>query len=84
MGREKSLTVEIDEATYGQLETIAQQNKTKLEDEVIEAVKTYIEHRIVYDSDPFFQIGKGGRSGLGDLSEAHDKYLYGYEKDKSK
>lgn len=84
MGREKRLIVEVDEATYGQLVTIAQQNESKLEDEVMEAVKAYVERKRVYNSDPFFQIGKAGRSGLGDLSEAHDKYLYGYEKDKTR
>jgi len=75
----KSLTVELDEFAYKQLEVIAQERNSKLEDEIAEAVKAYIEWRRAYSEDPFFQIGKAGRSGLGDLAEAHDKYLYGYK-----
>lgn len=74
----KSLTIEIDASSYEQLRVIAQERNSKLEDEIAEAVKAYIEWRRVYGEDPFFQIGKAGRSGLGDLAEAHDRYLYGH------
>jgi hypothetical protein len=30
-----------------------------------------------YSNDPFFRIGKAGKSRLVDLAKAHDEYLYG-------
>ena len=34
-----------------------------------------------YDEDPIFQLGKNpGASGLNDVSERHDRYLYGAKK----
>ncbi|MCL0066208.1 hypothetical protein M1N79_04960 [Dehalococcoidia bacterium] len=75
----KSFIVEIDEAAHKELEVIGQERNSKLENEIAEAVKAHIEWRKAYANDPFFQIGKAGRSGLGDLAEAHDRYLYNYE-----
>ena len=77
MGKEKSITIGIKEDIYGQLEAVAQKQGSKLEDEVTEAIKAYIERMSAYSNDPFFQIGKAGKSGLKDLAKAHDKYLYG-------
>ena len=77
----KSVTVEMDEATYKELEMFAQQRDDKLQEAITEAVKSYMAHREAYMKDPFFQIGKAGRSGLGNLAEAHDRYLYGVEDD---
>ena len=48
-----------------------------MEDEVTEAIKSYIERMSAYSHDPFFRIGKAGKSGLKDLAKAHDEYLYG-------
>ncbi len=76
MGKEKSISIEIKENIYGQLEAIAQKQGSKLEDEIMEAIKLYIERISGYRNDPFFQIGKAGKSGLKDLAKAHDKYLY--------
>ena len=77
MGKEKSISIEIKENIYGQLEAIAQKQGSKLEYEIMEAIKSYIERMSTYSDDPFFQIGKAGKSGLKDLAKAHDKYLYG-------
>jgi hypothetical protein len=44
---------------------------------VAEAIKSYLERMSAYSDDPFFQIGKAGKSGLKDLAKAHDEYLYG-------
>jgi len=77
----KSVTVEIDEATYRELEQVAQERGAKLEEALAEAIEAYLEQRKACVNDPFFQIGKAGCSGLGDLAEAHDKYLYGTEDD---
>ena len=76
MGKEKSITIGIKEDIYGQLEAIAQKRSDKLEEEVTEAIKSYIERMNTYSNDPFFQIGKAGKSGLKDLAKSHDKYLY--------
>ena len=79
MGKEKSITIGIKEEIYGQLEAIAQKQGSKLEEEVTEAIKSYIERMNTYSNDPFFQIGKAGKSGLKNLAKSHDKYLYGRE-----
>jgi len=77
MEKEKSTVIEIKDDIYGQLEAIAQKQGSKLEDEVAEAIKSYLERMSAYSDDPFFQIGKAGKSGLKDLAKAHDEYLYG-------
>ena len=77
MAKEKSMTIEINANIYGQLEAIAQKHGSKLEYEIMEAIKSYIERMSTYSDDPFFQIGTAGKSGLKDLAKAHDKYLYG-------
>jgi metal-responsive CopG/Arc/MetJ family transcriptional regulator len=76
MEKEKSITIRIKEDIYGQLEAVAQKQGSKLEDAITEAIKAYIERMSAYSNDPFFQIGKAGKSGLKDLAKAHDKYLY--------
>lgn len=75
MGKEKRLIIEVKENVYGQLEAIAKKQGSKLEDAVTEAIKSYLERKSAYSNDPFFQIGKAGKSGLKDLAKAHDKYL---------
>ncbi len=73
----KSVIVELDEGTYQELERLAHERGARLEEALAEVVAAYLEQRRAYLNDPFFQIGKAGRSGLGDLAKAHDKYLYG-------
>jgi hypothetical protein len=73
MEKERSITIGIKEDIYGQLEAVAQKQGSKLEDEITEAIKAYIERMSAYSNDPFFQIGKVGNSGLKDLAKAHDK-----------
>lgn len=75
MGR--NVTVEIDETMYRELEQLARVRGTKPEEALAGALEAYLEQRKVYVNDPFFQIGKVGRSDLGNLAAAHDKYLYG-------
>ena len=79
MGKEKSITIGIRENIYELLEAIAQKQGSKVEDELTEAIKSYIERMSAYSNDPFFQVGKAGKSRLKDLAKAHDKYLYGHE-----
>ena len=78
MGR--SLSVEIDESAYRELERFVSERGTSIEDALAEAIQAYLAQRGQYQTDAFFRIGEGGRSGLGDLAETHDEYLYGAEK----
>jgi hypothetical protein len=55
------------------LEAIAQKQGSKLEYEIMGAIKSYIERMSAYSDDSFFQIGKAGKLGLKDLAKAHDK-----------
>ncbi len=71
------LTVTLDEATYLHLSTLAQEKHIDVEAEVLQAIRAYLRQQRSYREDPFFQIGPDGHSDLGDLSENHDKYLYG-------
>ena len=85
MGKEKSLTIVIEESIYKQLEEVVEKRGFKLEDEVTEAIKAYIGRMRSYRNDPFFQIGKAGKAGksdLKDLAKAHDEYLYGRKETK--
>jgi len=78
----KSVIIEFDETAYQELKQLAQERGTELEEALTEAVKAYWAQRNAYVNDPFFQIGKVGSSGLGDLAEAHDEYLYGTEENR--
>lgn len=73
----KKLTIEVDDQAYDALEQFTARHGARLEDAASEAIRDYVESRINYERDPFFQLGEGGSSGLGDLSEHHDRYLYG-------
>ena len=77
VGTENSRIIKIGGDICGQLEAIGQKQGYTLEDEVVEAIKLYVEQMNMYSNDSFFQIGKAGKSGLKDLSKAHDEYLYG-------
>lgn len=74
MGR--NVTLELDEKTYQEMKRLAEAAGGRLETALADAVAAYLEQRKNYLNDPFFLLGKAGRSGLGDLAEAHDKYLY--------
>ena len=75
-GMGESVTVTIDTATFREFEELARSRGAKLEETLAEAIEAYLGEKRAYVRDPFFQIGKAGRSGLGDLAEAHDEYLY--------
>jgi len=74
MGR--NVTLELDEKTYQEMKRLAEASGGRLETALVEAIAAYLEQRKTYVTDSFFLIGKAGRSGLGDMAEAHDKYLY--------
>lgn len=72
----KSITVDLDEATYQRLITVAEEGGADLQDALKTAIDAYLEQKQAYRADPFFQIGEGGASALGDLAAKHDYYLY--------
>lgn len=74
MGR--NVTLELDEKTYQEMKRLAEASGGRLETALTNAIAAYLEQRKIYVNDPFFLLGKAGRSGLGDLAGAHDKYLY--------
>jgi len=78
----RNVTLELDEETYQEMKRLAQASGAKLETALAEAIVAYLEQRKTYVNDPFFRLGKAGRSGLGDLAEAHDKYLYDAENER--
>jgi hypothetical protein len=79
---ERCLSVDLPEMSYKQLETLALTSKTRVEDELVEAIRVYIAYRKNYLDDSFFRLCKSGKSNIGNLSEAHDAYLYGHMVDK--
>ncbi len=79
---ERCLSIDLPERSYKQLKTLALISRTRVEDELVVAIKVYIAYRKNYINDPFFLIGKTGKSGIGNLSEHHDAYLYGNMDDK--
>jgi hypothetical protein len=81
MGR--SLTLEIEESTYRELERLVGESGAKIEDALAEAIEAYLAQRREYQTDSFFLLGKGGSSGLGNLAETHNEYLYGANKGES-
>ena len=74
MGR--NVNLELDENTYQEMKRLAEACGGRLETALADAIAAYLEQRKNYVNDPFFLLGKAGRSGLGDLAECHDKYLY--------
>jgi len=75
----KNVTLELDEETYEEMKRLAEACGGRLETALGEAIAAYLEQRKTYVNDPFFLLGRAGRSGLGDLAQAHDQYLYTVE-----
>jgi len=78
----RNVTLELDEKTYQEMKRLAQASGARLEAALAEAIVAYLEQRKTYVNDPFFLLGKAGRSGLGDLAEDHDRYLYAAENER--
>ncbi len=71
------ITIEIPDEVVKAFNQILNRKRKKLQEGIIEAINEYIKQRIKYTHDPFFKIGSSGKSGLSDVSQNHDKYLYG-------
>jgi hypothetical protein len=71
--------VEIPEKLYRKI--VKSAGKDKAEKAVVKFLQEYLELKEKRAKDPFFKKLKTYRSGLSDVSEKHDDYLYG---DKSK
>lgn len=71
--------VEIPEKLYRKI--VKSAGKDKAQEAVVKFLREYLELKEKRAKDPFFKKRKYASSGLHDLSERHDDYLYG---DKSK
>ena len=71
--------VEIPEKLYQKIAD--SEGKDRVDQTIVKVLKDYLEQRKRRANDPFFRKGKTFSSGLSDVSEKHDDYLYG---DKSK
>ena len=69
-------SVKLPDSAYKRLERIARRRHSRVEEELVEAVESHIQEREAYLNDPFFTTDSLGASGLGDLAEKHDAYLY--------
>ena len=76
---EKRTQVYFPMELYRKIERMAKDESKSVASIVREAVDEYLKRReeINWDDDPFFNIVGIVESGKGDLSENHDKYLYG-------
>ncbi len=69
------LKVEIPQQVYLKLnQTIGKENISKC---IVIALEEYLEKKFEREKDSFFQKPSSQGSGLSDVSENHDLYLYG-------
>lgn len=68
----------LDEDEYRTLKEILRKRKLSLKEGLHIAVSQLLQEETKVDAkDPFLVRKPTGRSGRGDLSKAHDRYLYG-------
>ena len=67
--------VEIPEKLYQQM--AKSEGKNRVEKAVVKVLQDYLELKKKRAKDPFFKKRKYASSGLSDVSERHDDYLYG-------
>lgn len=73
---------------YRQIKRTAKKESKSSAQIIREAVELYLEREkekeIDWENDPIFKLVGIASSGLGDLAENHDKYLYGIQGKKRK
>ncbi|MDA8339633.1 MAG: hypothetical protein M0Z70_10080 [Nitrospiraceae bacterium] len=81
---EKRTQVYFPVKLYRKMEKKAKNESKSVASVVREAVESYLKEQesIDWDNDPFFKLAGIAESGRGDLSENHDKYLYGKSRKK--
>ncbi len=73
----QKITIEIPDKVAKAFNQLLNQKKKNLQEGIIQVINEYIGQRMEYLQDPFFKIGSSGKSDSSDVSENHDKYLYG-------
>lgn len=71
------ITIEIPDRVAKAFNQILNRKKKELQEGIIEAINEYIGQKTRYTEDSFFKIGSSGKSDFSDISQNHDKYLYG-------
>jgi len=68
----------LDEEEYRMFKEALEKKGLSIREGVKVAITKIIEEEFRVDpADPFFTRKPAGRSGVGDLSKKHDRYLYG-------
>ncbi|MFQ6074863.1 MAG: hypothetical protein ACE5Z5_01835 [Candidatus Bathyarchaeia archaeon] len=74
----KTVQTALEEDEYRLFKEVLAKKKWSIREGLRIAVARLVEEEMKLDpDDPFFTHKAMGRSGLGDLSERHDEYLYG-------
>lgn len=74
----KILTIEIPDELYIALKEISgDKTEEEIGRKIFQIVKQFVEAYSERLNDPIFKPIAAERSGLSDVSERHDKYLYG-------
>ncbi|MFQ6064320.1 MAG: hypothetical protein ACE5L6_02475 [Candidatus Bathyarchaeia archaeon] len=72
----------LEEEEYKEFREILEKKRLSIREGLKLAVSNLIKSEFTIDpDDPFFTHKPVGRSGLGDLSRKHDKYLYEEERE---
>ena len=72
---------------YEELQTRVQLTGLSMAEQIRQALREYLQREqdegvLLRDDDPIWQIVGAASGGPSDVSVHHDKYLYGWEKDK--
>lgn len=74
----RKVIVEMPEELVDSLQKLYQgKAEQEINTELLEVIKDFIECKLRRMNDPIFESIVTIGSGLGDVSERHDKYLYG-------
>lgn len=75
---QRSLSVTLPEISYMQLEELALESRTRVEEELVEAVNVYIAYRKNFIDAHFSFIGKSAKPDTGNIYEPNDDPLIKY------
>ena len=74
----KIITIELPDDLYGSLQMISnKKNLPELNKVITHVLKTFVDEERKRINDPIFLPITEKGSGINDVSEEHDKYLYG-------
>ncbi len=75
------MQIYLSDQLYAALKQRARKTKKAMSEQIRESLRVYLASEQTDDpTDPIWLIAGMGSSGLGDLSERHDDYLYGQRK----